>query len=98
MMNQKIDHKNCDVSVNDTFDDNCSVVCIRQNVMEYNEDAIPFIDDVTSSTITYNTTGDDYVGNVSLATLKVYEVNIGDIEFCFHGPKIIPKNELSATI
>jgi hypothetical protein len=34
--------------------------------MEYNEDTIPFIDDVTSSTITCNTTDNDYVGNVSI--------------------------------
>jgi hypothetical protein len=50
------------------------------------------------STVTCDTTDDDSVGNASIASLEVYEVFDDDIEYCFHGPKIIPKNETPATI
>ena len=38
-----IAHKNLDVSVNDTFDDNCSVVCMWHNILEYDENTISFV-------------------------------------------------------
>ncbi len=44
-------------------------------------------------------TDDDSVGNAFIASLEVYEVfDDDDIEYCFHGPKVIPKNETPATI
>ena len=56
-------------------------------------------DSMTNSPITCNDTDDDSVGNALIASLKVYEVfDEDDIEYCFHGPKIIPKNETPATI
>ena len=56
-------------------------------------------DSMTNSTITCNDTDNDSVGNASIASLKVYEVfDEDDIEYCFRGPKIIPKNETPATI
>ena len=33
---------------------------------------------------------DDSVGNASIASIKLYEVFYDDIEYCLHGPKIIP--------
>jgi hypothetical protein len=53
---------------------------------------------MTNSTITCDTTDDDSVGNASIASFEVYEVIDDDIEYCFHGPKIIPKNETPASI
>ena len=50
------------------------------------------------STVTCYITGNDSVGNASIASLEVYEVFDDDIEYCFHGPKIIPKNETPPTI
>ena len=81
--NSTIDSKTEDVSVNESFDDGYSVMSIQHTILEYNEDTIPFVNDVTSSTVTCNTTDDDPVGNTSLATLEVYEVNDEDIKFCF---------------
>ena len=46
----------------------------------------------------WNTTENDSVGNASLATLKVYEVNKDAIKFCIHWPKVIPKNKIPTTI
>jgi len=46
------------------------------------------------STIAY----DDSVGNDSIASNKLYKVFHDDIEYYFHGPKIIPWNETPATI
>ncbi len=54
---------------------------------------------MTNSTVMCKETDDDSVGNVSLASLEVYEVfNEDDIEYSFHGPIIIPKNETTAKI
>jgi hypothetical protein len=52
------------------------------------------------STVMCDVTDDDSVGNASIASLEVYEIfDEDDIEYFFHGPKIIPKNEFSpATI
>ena len=50
------------------------------------------------STITCDTTDNDSVRNTSIILLEVYEVFDDDIEYCFHGTKIIPKNETPATI
>ncbi len=55
-------------------------------------------DSTTNSTVTCEDTDDDSVGNASIASLEVYVVFNDDIEYCFHGPKIIPKNETPATI
>ena len=56
-------------------------------------------DSMTNSTVMCHDADDDSVGNALIASLEVYEVfNEDDIEYCFHGPKIIPKNETPATI
>ena len=56
-------------------------------------------DSMTNSTIMCYATDDDSVGNASIASLEVYEVfDEDDIEYCFHGPKNITKNETPATI
>ena len=56
------------------------------------------IDDTTDCTVGSTLADDDSVGNASLASLELYEVFDDDIEYCFHGPKIIPRNETPATI
>ena len=55
-------------------------------------------DDTTDCTVGSTLADDDSVGNASLASLELYEVFDDDIEYCFHGPKIIPRNETPATI
>jgi hypothetical protein len=71
---------------------------MQHTVLEYDEHTIPFVDDVISSIIMCNTADNDSVGNASLATLEVFEVNGKDIKFCFHGLKIIPWNKTPAPI
>ena len=47
----------------------------------------------------YAATDNDSVGNIaSIATLEVYEVLDEDIKYCFHRPKLVPKNEAPAII
>ena len=79
----------------DIHDDPVSCTKHKQYLFATNKVA----DSMTNSTIMCNATDDDSVGNALIASLKVYEVfNEDDIEYCFHGPKIIPKNETPATI
>ena len=40
-----------------------------------------------------NTPDKDSVRNASFATLETYEVSYDDIQCCFHGLKVIPKND-----
>ena len=56
------------------------------------------IDDTTNCTVESTMADDDSVGYASLASLELYEVFIDDIEYCFHGPKIVAWNETPATI
>ena len=56
------------------------------------------IDDTTNCTVESTIANDDSVGNASLASLELYEVFDDDIKYCFHGPKIVPRNETPATI
>ena len=84
--------------IDDTSDANNSVSCTMHKLFTFDKESFPLSDSMTDSTITCNATDDDSVGNASLATLKVYEVFGDNIQFCFHGPKIIPKNETPATI
>jgi hypothetical protein len=56
------------------------------------------IDDTTNCTVESTIADNDSVGNTSLASLAVYKVFDDDIEYCFHGPKIVPQNEMPATI
>jgi hypothetical protein len=44
----------------------------KQRVLNYDEDTVPLVDNITSSTVTCNTTGDDSARNTSFATLEVY--------------------------
>jgi len=53
---------------------------------------------MTDSIDTCDTTDNDSVGDASIALLEVYEVFDDKIKYCFHGTKIIPKNETPATI
>jgi hypothetical protein len=81
------------VPLDDTLDD--SVSCNMHRLFPSSSDSSA---SMTNSTITCHTTDDDSVGNASIALLEVYEVFDDDIEYCFHGPKIIPKNETPASI
>ena len=79
----------------DTLDD--SVSCTKHKQYPFATDLAS--DSMTNSTVTCDATDDDSVGNALTASLEVYEVfDEDDIEYCFHGPKIIPKNETPATI
>lgn len=76
----------------DAFDDNYSNSWMQLSVLDYNEDTIPNMDNVTSSTIMYNITDKDSVRNASLAILEIYDVKSNNIKFCFRRPKIISNN------
>jgi hypothetical protein len=79
----------------DKLNDNVSCTTHKQYL--YSIEVSP--DSMSNMTFTCNNTEIDSVGNTSIASLEVYEVfDEDDIEFCFHGPKIIPKNETPATI
>jgi hypothetical protein len=54
--------------------------------------------DDTNCTVESTIADDDSVGNATVASLELYEVFDDDIEYCFHGPKIVPWNETPATI
>ena len=88
-----IDSNMLNVPIDDPLDD--SVSCNMHKLFPFSSDSSA---SMTNSTITCDTTDDDSVGNASIALLEVYEVFDDDIEYCFHGPKIIPKNETPATI
>ena len=66
--------------------------------MDCYKDTPPFVDDATSSTVMCNTISDDSPRNTYFVTLKACEVNDDDFKLCFHGPKVIPKNNTPATI
>ena len=87
-----------DNNISSMFDDanDGSVSC---NMHKHYMFPLDTYDSMTNSTIMCEDTDDDSVGNASIASLEVYEVfDDDDIEYCFHGPKIIPKNETPATI
>jgi hypothetical protein len=79
----------------DTLDD--SVSCTKHK--QYLSATGVASDSMMNSTVMCDTTDDDSVGNALIASLEVYGIfDEDDIEYCFHGPKIIPKNETPATI
>jgi len=88
-----IDHNMLTAPIHDAIDD--TVSCNRHKLLHFSSNSSA---SMIGSTLTCDTTDDDSVGNASIASLEVYEVFDDDIEFCFHGPKIIPKNETPATI
>ena len=53
---------------------------------------------MTNCSIESTIADDDSVGNASIASINLYKVFNDDIEYCFHRPKIIPRNETPATI
>jgi hypothetical protein len=83
------------VPFDDSVNDTDSVSCNMHKLLPCSSN--PFAS-MTDSTVMCATTDNDSVGNASIASLEVYEVFDDDIEYCFHGPKIIPKNETSVTI
>jgi hypothetical protein len=90
-----IDTNMLNVPFDDSVDNTDSVSCNMHKRLPCNSN--PFTS-MTDSTITCDTTDNDSVGNASIASIEVYEVFDDDIEYCFHGPKIIPKNETPAMI
>ena len=89
-----IDDNNISSMFDDANDGSVSCNTHKQHMLP-----LDTYDSMTNSTVTCEDTDDDSVGNASIASLEVYEVfNDDDIEYCFHGPKIIPKNETPATI
>ena len=88
-----IDSNMLNVPLDYPLDD--SVSCNIHKLFPFSSDSSA---SMTDSTITCDTTDNDSVGNASIALLEVYEVFNDNIEYYFHGPKIIPKNETPATI
>ena len=93
------DHSAIDyINISSMFDDanDGSVSC---NMHKHYMFPLDTNDSMMNSTVTCDDTDDDSVGNASIASVEVYKVfDEDDIEYCFHGPKIIPKNETPATI
>ena len=73
--------------------DDC-VSCNMHKLFPFSSDSSA---SMTNSTVMCDTTDDDSVGNASRPCLKCTFFN-DNIKYCFHGPKIIPKNETPATI
>jgi hypothetical protein len=88
-----IDRNMLTAPIDDAFDD--TVSCNMNKLLYFSSNSSA---SMIGGTIMCDTTDNDSVGNASIASLEVYEVFNDDIEYCFHGPKIIPKNETPATI
>ena len=63
---------------------------------DYDDDTIALIDDQTETTVLYSS--DNSAGNTNLDSIDVFEIDMDDIEFNYHGPKVLPKNEVACTI
>ena len=61
------------------------------------ESAVTSEEDDTISTATCSATVTS-VGNATLDTLEVYQINDDDIQFNYRGPKVLPKNETPCSI
>jgi len=81
------------VPIDDPLDD--SVACNLHKLFPFSSDSSA---SMTNSIVTCDITDDGSEGNASIASLEVYEVFDDDIEYCFYGPKIIPKNETPESI
>jgi hypothetical protein len=88
-----IDNIMLNVPIDDSIDD--TVSCNMHKLLPFSSISSA---SMIGSTIMCDTTDNDSVGNSPIASLEVYEVFDDDIEYCFHGPKIIPKNDTPATI
>ena len=75
-------------TVGDTHDH--TVPCILHKLFHLGTQHTLFSDTMTDCTIESTIVDDDSVGNASIASIELYEVFDDDIEYCFHGPKIIP--------
>ena len=85
------------VQVDTSLDNNIS--CTIQKYILFYSKCFAFSDSVMNIFITCAATDDDSVENTSsIAMLEVYQDFDEDIKYCFHGPKIIAKNEPPATI
>jgi hypothetical protein len=96
-----IAHKSSDIVINDQDIDDYSGEGTKMKCLTFcvNKFEDTFLPPSTSpvSIIMSSTTDGDSVGNVSLATIEVYELH-KDIKFNHHGPKVVPKNETPETI
>ena len=80
------------MQINDENDSN-------KNKYWSDDESAPFNDDGdTISTVSFCSLDDTSVGNASLETLKVYQLEADGMEINYRGLKILPKNENPATI
>jgi hypothetical protein len=91
-----IDNNILKSSVDDTHDH--TVPCIPHKLFHLETQHTLSSDSMTGCTIKSTIVDDDSVGNTSIDSIELYEVFDDDIEYCFHGPKIIPQNKTPATI
>ena len=70
----------------------------KNNIYWSDDESVPFnYDDDTISTVSCNNS-DTSVGNASIDTLKVYQLEADELEINYRGPKVLPENETPATI
>jgi hypothetical protein len=80
------------LQINDENDNNKNKYCSDDESTPFNDD------DDTISTVSCSSLDNTSVGNASLETLKVYQLEADEMEINYRGPKILPKNETPATI
>jgi len=83
-------------TIDDTHDH--TVPCIPHKLFHLETQHTLFSDSMIDCTLESTIADDDSVENASIASIELYKVFNDDIEYWFHGPKIIPRNETPATI
>ena len=80
-----IESKSINVSNDDSLPDDYSVMCKKYIVLEYHEDTVFLVEDVTIRPLNCASTYNDSVGNAIFVNLGAYKGYYTDIKFGFYG-------------